>query len=187
MKRFALLMLGLMILITGCRSQTPAEESRGNTIESKEIAQQFTLPMPESMPGDFDFKVSFGYGETQKNEINTYEGTVTKDLIAKGTAAANITFDEQEKRQIYDKMKEMDIMNIQDLVPSNPNCSKVPYNEDEWRITVNGNIKMMSWSDKNCEISNDANQLLELRNEIFEMVQGKEAYQTLPAAEGGYD
>lgn len=46
--------------------------------------------MPETMPADFAFSIKFGI--TSKNEINTFTGTVTKDLVAKGTATTTIAF-----------------------------------------------------------------------------------------------
>lgn len=178
MKRLLILLFTILFVITGCQLKPKDKEG---------LVQQYALKMPENMPEDFDFSITFGYGEINKNEINTYEDTVTKDLIVNGTATTNIAFDLEEKRQIYDKMKELNVMGIQDLMPVNQSCARTPYNEDVWRITVDGNLKIISWSDKNCDITNDANRLLELRKFIQHMVEQKDAYQALPAAEGGYD
>jgi hypothetical protein len=143
--------------------------------------------MPEEMPVDFDFLVSYGYGEVNKNEINTYKDSVTKDLIMNGTAAAGIAFSGDEMRSIYDRMREMNIMGSLELVPATLSCSAIPYQEDNWQITADGVTRNLTWSDENCELTDDANQLLELRNFIKDIVAGKDAYKALPESEGGYD
>ncbi|PQP85837.1 hypothetical protein [Paenibacillus sp. AR247] len=127
-----------------------------------------------------------GYGDVTKNEINTFQGTVTKDLITKGTATAHLKFTPNEMREIYGKMREINIIAPKKFATSR-NCSKSPSNEDEWTVTVDGKTESFSWTDRNCELSDDAIALLELRNFIQSIVNTKEAYQALPAAEGGYD
>lgn len=178
MQKLFLVLFTILIVITGCQ---PNPQKREGSV------QQYELTMPETMPEDFNFSVSFGYGEMNKNKINTYDGTVTKDLIVNGTVTTNITLDPEEKREIYNKMREINVMGTQDLISSQQNCTKTPFNVDEWRITVDGNLKIISWSDKHCETTSDANQLLELREYIMQIVEQKEAYRSLPVAEGGYD
>ena len=172
MKRLCVLFAVLLFIITGCGTETDSKESNS---------------MPKEMPDMFDFIVRFGYGDVNKNEINTYQDTATKDLIAKGTATANITLTMEEMRSIYEKMREINIMGTKELVPAKMRCSQVPYSEDSWKININGETKTFTWSDENCEITDDAAQLLELRNFIQHIVAGKEAYKVLPESEGGYE
>jgi len=142
--------------------------------------------MPLEMPADFNFMVSFGYGDASKNVIDTYKGTVKKDLMIKGSASANIAFTKVELVEIYDKMRAIDIMGPKDM-PKEGGCGKSPSTEDKWEITVNGETKTFSWTDKYCELTEDANQLRDLRTFITNMVESREAYKALPEAEGGYD
>ncbi len=172
MKRLCILLAVLLLIMTGCGAETDSKESNS---------------MPKEMPDMFDFIVRFGYGDVNKNEINTYQDTVTKDLVTKGTATANITLTMEEMHSIYGKMREINIMGTKELAPANMNCSQVPYSEDSWKITINGETKTFTWSDENCETTDDAAQLLELRNFIQHIVAGKEAYKALPESEGGYD
>ena len=72
-------------------------------------------------------------------------------------------------------------------VPANSNCSRTPYTEDSWRITVDGETKTFTWSGESCSVTNDAQQLLGLRTFIQRIAAGKDAYKELPEAEGGYD
>ena len=138
------------------------------------------------MPSDFDFSVSYGYGDRTKNEINTYADTVTKDLIMNGAATADIALSDDEMRGIYAKMREIDIMAAKKL-PEKNGCFRTPSNEESWKVTANGETTTFTWTDEYCDLTDDANRLLELRRYIHGIVEAKEAYKALPAAEGGYD
>lgn len=143
--------------------------------------------MPEAKPEPFNFSVSFGYGTVNKNEINTFNNTVTKDLVMNGTATANLTLTTEEMNDIYDVMREIDVLRELDLDNSDSNCSSTPVNEDHWEIQVDGEQRTFDWSSERCEMTDDANKLKELRNYIFDIVQDKKEYKELPEAAGGYD
>lgn len=178
MKGILCTLLLLLLVITGC------SDNENNTKLAKTVTQGTEMPLEK--PLDFNFMVSFGYGEVTKNVIDTYTGTVTKDLIIKGSATANIIFTTGELSEIYDKMKTINIMGPKELIKES-GCFKTPSNEDKWKVTVNGETKNFSWTDQNCGMTEDANQLLELRIYIQHMVEGREAYTSLPEVEGGYD
>lgn len=112
--------------------------------------------MPEEMPEDFAFSVRFGI--TGKNEISTFEHMITKDLVSKGAATANLTLAENEMADIYARMREINVM---------------------------GDMQL-EWSEKNCEVTADAVKLKELRSYIRELVVTKLEYLELPEAVGGY-
>ncbi|MEC0127547.1 hypothetical protein [Paenibacillus pabuli] len=173
MKRLCLIFITLLCIISGCNSKT----------------NQLPIPnaMPQEMPEDFNFMVRFGYGEVRKNEINTYKDQVVKDLIIKGTATADIALTTEEMRSIYKKMYEINVMGMQDVALTGSYCSKEPYNEESWQMTVDGAIQSLMWSDQHCDVTNEADQLLKLRKFIQQIVENKEAYKELPEAEGGYE
>lgn len=104
-----------------------------------------------------------------------------------GTATAKITITTEEMRSIYEKMREINIMGTKELAPATINCAREPNGEDSWEISLNGETKTFTWSDKYCDPSSDAKQLLELRIFIQDIVAGKEAYDKLPKTEGGYE
>lgn len=144
------------------------------------------IQMPEEKPNDFNFSVSYGYGDLNKNEINTYENSVTKDLIMHGKAMAEVSFSPDEMQKIYDKMKEINIMQI-DKIKQQLGCSKVPSTTDSWKITINGETKTFSWTDEDCKVNSVEQQLLDLRTYIQQIVSTKDTYKALPEAVGGYD
>lgn len=151
------------------------------------IEESSTTKMPEVKPDQFNFSVSFGYGDVNKNEINTFNNTVTKDLVTKGTATANLTLTNEEMIDIYNRMREIDVLRELDLDNSDSSCSSTPVNEDHWEIQVNGEQRTFDWSSEKCDLTDDANKLKELRSYIFDIVKEKKEYRDLPEAVGGYD
>lgn len=144
--------------------------------------------MPENMPDDFDFSVQFGVGKN--NEVNTFEGTVTKDLIADGTATTEVTLTEEERKAVYEKMKEINIVETKEFTPEPVNgtmCNIEPHEDDEWEIIIDGETITHSVSGAYCDPTEDAEQLIGLRDNVFSIIRGKEAYKELPDAKGGYD
>ncbi|QOY38062.1 hypothetical protein AWH56_011270 [Anaerobacillus isosaccharinicus] len=138
----------------------------------------------QSMPNDFNFSVQFGVN--RRNEINTFEDKVTKDLIENGTATTKIALTDEEMAMVYQKMKDIIIIERKELIPKT-NCMKEPHEEDEWNIRINGKTITLSISGAYCEPTTDATQLIELRNYVFNIVKNKVEYKELPASKGGYE
>jgi len=187
MNRLCSILIILAVILSGCSKGTEAQVSSGVQNQPTKDVVTEKNNMPKEMPNDFDFMVRYGYSEVNKNEINTFLDTVTKDLITNGTASAKIAFTTEEMRSIYEKMREINIMGTKELKPSTIGCERIPYGEDSWEVSINGEAKTFTWSEKYCDLTNDAKQLLELRQFIHQIVVGREAYQKLPEAEGGYD
>ena len=82
----------LSIGLLGC--QQSGKEKESNNEISKNVPTLTTKNMPKDMPNDFDFSIQFGV--QKKNEINTFEGTVTKDLIADGTVTTEVILTEKK-------------------------------------------------------------------------------------------
>ncbi|MNC60208.1 hypothetical protein D3C75_1100690 [compost metagenome] len=122
-----------------------------------------------------------------KNEINTFNHTVTKDLVTQGTAQAELTFTVSEMAEIYARLREINILRELDLEPVKRGCGQTPYEEEHWQIQLNGEQRSFDWSEENCEVGRDAKQLKELRSYIWERVITKAEYLELPEAVGGYD
>ena len=176
-----LLLFILLILVLSACSQSE--------IKGLEPAHSDSFAsMPEDMPDDFNFSIQFGVGKN--NEINTSEGTVTKDLIEDGTATTEIALTEEEMETIYEEMKEINIVETKEFEPEPVNgtmCSTQPHEEDEWEIIIDGETITHSVSGAYCDPTNDTKQLIGLRDYIFSIVRGKEAYKELPNAKGGYE
>lgn len=144
-----------------------------------------TGQMPVTMPPDFAFSVRFGI--TGKNEINTFNGTVTKDLVVKGTAQAELVLTDSELADIYARLRTINIYRELNLEPDTRNCVQTPFDEEHWQIRLDGEERSFYWDEENCEITADAKLMKELRSYIFELVKSRPAYLGLPEAVGGYD
>ncbi|OKP75532.1 hypothetical protein A3842_19775 [Paenibacillus sp. P3E] len=177
---YPVMLLSLLVpLLAGCgdtRSSAPEESA-----ESPPAA----VTMPEKKPGDFAFSVR--YGITARNEINTFNGTVTKDLISNGTATINLRLTDAEMDDIYQQLRGMNALGGLELEIKDKTCGREPYTEEHWTIQVNGQQETLNWSEANCEITADAKRLEALRIKIVKLVQSRPEYQALPEAVGGYD
>ncbi|WP_151734264.1 hypothetical protein [Paenibacillus tengchongensis] len=141
--------------------------------------------MPERMPDDFAFSVRFGI--TGRNEIDTFAGTVTKDLVSSGTATVNLTLNEDELLEIYNRMRELQVMGDLKLETTTLGCAQIPYEEEHWRIRVDGAEVLWSWSEERCRVTEDAARLKALREYVDGLIKAKTEYAKLPEASGGYD
>lgn len=137
--------------------------------------------MPEQILKGLWFFCSIWCG--QKNEFDTLKGVVIKDLIENGIAKANITSSDEEMSKIYEKMKDINVLEEKKFTSK---CESEPYEETEWKITLNGDTVTHSIR-KYCDPTKDAEHFLELRNYVFNKVKNKEEFIKLPKAKGGYD
>ena len=145
------------------------------------------MTMPEAMPEDFNFSIRFGV--TGKNEVNSFKDEVTKDLVSNGVAKATLELTDDEMKLIYERMRDIPVTDRLDMKLSKLTytCTKVPYIEEHWIITINRKTYTYDYSDENCALTKDAKKLKELRIVIFDIVKEKEAYISLPESVGGYD
>jgi hypothetical protein len=164
MRKLVPILIVITFLFTGCNSK---EESH----------------MPDQMPTDFAFSVSYGVGS--KNKIDSFHGMVVKDLIGDGAANAEVTFSNEELISIYQAMKKIKVLNPKELV-ADTRCSAEPHAEDVWKIRINGIVINIENTTRYCEITEDAKQFFELRNFIFNIVKNKEEYKKLPEVKGAY-
>lgn len=181
-----LFLLFLSIGLLGCQHSGKKEEV--NNATSKNATNSPAQNIPKDTPSDFDFSIKFGV--QKNNEINTFEGTVTKDLIADGTATTELILTEEEMKDVYVKMQEINIAETKEFSPEPIDgtiCVQEPYGEDEWEIIINGETITHLIPGKYCEPTNDAKQLIELRNYVFHIIKSKDEYKSLPESTGGYE
>ncbi|HSP23355.1 MAG TPA: hypothetical protein VLQ20_13620 [Planococcus sp. (in: firmicutes)] len=188
MKKLSLFvfLLFLSIGLFGCQQSGEGEELKNEIIENTNGSTAQNLP--KLMPGDFDFSIQFDV--QKKNEMNTFVGMVTKDLIADGIASSDLILTEEEMEDIYRKMVEIKITEPKEFTPEPINgevCTQEPYEEDEWNIVINGETLTHLISGSFCEPTDDAKQLIELRNYVFNIVKSKDEYNSLPESHGGYE
>ncbi|HEX6923436.1 MAG TPA: hypothetical protein VF149_06390, partial [Bacillales bacterium] len=91
MRKIISIFIVMVIIMVGCNQPKPVNH------------------MPKSLPSDFEFVIHYGVGG--KNAVNTFNHTVTKDLITAGTATIeDFSFTKEERNKIYRKMREANVM-----------------------------------------------------------------------------
>ncbi|GAJ99945.1 hypothetical protein [Geomicrobium sp. JCM 19055] len=156
--------------------------SANNEKEIPEITSETISTLPEEMPEDFDF--SLWYGITGANEINTFEGTYTKDLAEGGDVTTELQLTNEEMKMIYNQMRSVDVLNTARYA-CKTTCVE-PYDENHLTMTVNGEVIERDWIHAMC--GEPEEQLAEFVEMIhLDMIDPKSEYQDLPEPTGGYD
>ncbi|WP_235848971.1 MULTISPECIES: hypothetical protein [Bacillaceae] len=158
---FGAFVIGTLIVMVGCSPSTGE---------------------PDKMPEDFNFSLSYGVGGNQK--VDTFHNIVVKDLVQSGIAEVNITLSNQEMKEIYNKMMDINIMEID--IDEDLSCASSPATLSIWKIEMGGETKRMGYGSV-CQYYPDYMlDLAELEKFIHEIIINKEEYQELPDTVGGY-
>lgn len=128
----------------------------------------------------FEFAVQ--YGVNQKNEIDTFNQKLVKDL-QNGTAAevSDFQFTMEERGLIYKKLVLANYLTEKKLSTA---CNKKPHISYHMKVQINGGSIDYDWAE--CDKSKDGQLMTEVVNEIIAIVQAKEEYKTLPAIKSAY-
>ena len=143
----------------------------------------FSKETTQDMPKDFNFSLTYGtYG---KQKIDTFNDLVVKDLVKDGTVEAHVALTEDEMKQIYKKMHDLNIMGDLNL-EDEEECDAEPPSPSRWNIQMNGQTKSFSYSTY-CEHPNEVLELLKLEEMLHNIVLEKDEYKQLPKANGFYE
>jgi hypothetical protein len=140
---------------------------------------------------DFGFELSFGcYG---KNNINTFNDTITKDLVSAGLITADYVMPEYAKRRVFIMLRDIEIMDY----PDSLNFPIMDEHVDHLylRVVIEGEEKVVRWTvpwgfefwgDGASNMSVQHYQFKVLVEYISNHVYKSETWQSLPKHEGGY-
>jgi|GEM_PF-57599 len=147
------------------------------------------IVVPESTEKDFNFILK--YGISARNEIDTFNGTITKDLIAAGSTTIDLDLTAAELSAIEKQMREINILNYPEKFEPDPSCYVTPNITYYLIINMDGKTKKIQWEDYNCYgewlESVEATQMRSVFKNIIMTIEQKEEYKKLPQAVGGYD
>jgi hypothetical protein len=168
-----LILSGLFLLLTGCESIATAQGAADNT-------------SPKS-----DFNFIFQYGVTGGNELDTFQGTYTKDMVIDPPITINLSLSKEEMGSIYQKMLEIDFFNYPDdftvtVPPGELTGMVTPYSSYYFMVESKSGEKELKWEDKITNPDEKAGKLRELITLIRSMIESKEEYKQLPEAKSGY-
>lgn len=133
--------------------------------------------------------IVFKYGYDYRNELNTFNGTFTKDLVIDGTATTRLILSQEELSQIQRKLFYIGFYDFPKIFSS---TGVVTPRADYYLKVQNGNtVKEVTWySDSFLEANTDLQQaesnLTQLYKLITSMIEGRLEYKLLPPANGAY-
>jgi len=139
-----------------------------------------------------NFNLIFKYGVTARNELNTFAGTYTKDMIMDPSITVELSLTEEELDRIYQKMLEIDFFDYPDefsvyVAPRRLTVIVTPYSSYYFKVEYNSSIKELRWEDEIKNRNEEADKLRELIGLIRDIIESKEEYQKLPEPSGGYE
>ncbi len=138
-----------------------------------------------------DFNLIFKYGVTARNELNTFEGKYTRDMVADPPITIDLTLTEEELDRIYRKMIEIDFFDYPDKfsvsVPLGEPISIIrPYSSYYFRVEYESGIKELRWEDEIKNEDEKADRLRALIKLIRDIIESRAEYKELPKPKSGY-
>jgi len=146
-------------------------------------------PLPPPSPSSFN--LIFKYGVGAKNELNTLQGTYTKDMIFDPSITVNLSLSQEELDRIYNKMVEINFFGYPDefsiFVPPGELVGMVtPHRSYYFRVEYDSRVKELWWEDDIINQDKKAEKLRELITLIQDIIESKDEYKQLPLPRGGY-
>ncbi|TYQ18125.1 UNVERIFIED_CONTAM: hypothetical protein Cloal_0533 [Acetivibrio alkalicellulosi] len=138
---------------------------------------------------DFNFQLNFNtYG---KDQINTYKGTFTKDLVMDGTKTIEFKIPDNVKNDIYNLMMDIDIMSFPDTLKVE-GMAVTPSCDYKLTVTIRGKTKVIVWNegfytDMTTNLPKANVNFLKLVKHISDYIYSTDEYKNMPKANGGYD
>jgi hypothetical protein len=131
-------------------------------------------------PVNIDFK----YGLYGRNELDTFKGIFTKDLVADGTITTRLTLTQEELIEIRDKLVGIGFFDYPGTFPSQ---GIVTPRADFYLKVQNGStLKEVTWYSDSQFDSKTESDLTELYYIITGIVEEKLEYKLLPPPNGAY-
>ncbi|WP_239614231.1 DUF4362 domain-containing protein [Cohnella mopanensis] len=128
------------------------------------------------------FGFIMNYGVNEKNEVDTEQRKLVKDLQNGETATlTDFELTTDELQTIYRKMVLMNYLGEKQLQAT---CNQKPHESYYLKVFINSGIREYRWSD--CDQSEDGQAMNEILNEIKGIIMNREDYKSLPDVQGVY-
>jgi hypothetical protein len=117
-----------------------------------------------------------------RNNVDTFNGTLTKDLAADGTITIPFWLTTGEQDSILAEVVRSDFYGLPDTLRGNPAIRLEPDPGPQiLKIEVDGRLHQVVWY-----MTSGSQQIVRLSQFIQDIVQAKPEYKSLPPARGGY-
>ncbi len=162
MKKKIIFSIAFIVALFGCKKENPVEQHDEQFIQ-------------------IDYSYNF------KDELNTFEGFLQKDLVMDGTTKVSFWLSTQEQNSILEAVNEAHFFALPDTIYSQKDVTIAPNpSPDGLRIKYEGQEKTVTWFYP-LEPGSESTLLLNnLTSKIREVINSSSTYQKLPPARGGY-
>jgi hypothetical protein len=150
-----------------------------------EIPSARTNGVGTKLPSNFGFVYETGYGE----KIDTFSGTVTKDLVSEPDRTIRLRLSKRELRKVYEAMVQHGLFAVAEPHPAyRPNCSQDPHTTHRFEITAGDVVRQFSWSDEWCPggMESEWGPLYRVLGVIRSIVESRAEYRRLPDPKAVY-
>ncbi|AIQ40349.1 DUF4362 domain-containing protein [Paenibacillus sp. FSL R7-0297] len=127
----------------------------------------------------FEFVLKYGFNH--RNEINTVNQSLVKDML-NGTASeiSDFSLPQADRQSIYRKLVLANYLVEKQLSTS---CNLKPYESYDLTVMINSAERHYAWSE--CDTGRDGKTMTEAADYIIGLVEAGDSYLQLPAATGG--
>ena len=127
--------------------------------------------------------IVFKFGVVARNELNTFDGTFTKDLIIDGTITTRLILSKEELNQIQKRFIDIGFFGYPETFPSRG--AVTPRSDYYIKVQNGSTVKEVTWySDSVSDTRTE--DLRQLNSLLTDMIMEKLEYKLLPPANGGY-
>ena len=130
-----------------------------------------------------DFGFVLKYGVNRRNEINTIQAKLVKDL--QDGSIAEVDDFKLSHEQLQGVYRELVLANYQQDKSLTESCNIKPAVSYELQLDINDHVRQFTWSE--CDQSPDGKDMTALARYIIGMVQEEEIYKELPDVRGYYE
>ncbi len=130
-----------------------------------------------------DFNLLFQYGVFERNMLDTFSNTYTKDMVMDPSITIGLKLTDEEKRKIYDKMIEIDFFNYPDEFDY---PVSIPPSSYSIYVDYYSKTKDCHWGYSSLDSDPRVGKLNELARLIQDIVESKKEYKRLPEPRGAY-
>jgi hypothetical protein len=137
------------------------------------------------------FNFIFRYGVMARNELDTFQGKFTKDMVSEPPITINLRLSGADMEKIYQKMADIGFFDYPDdfavtTTPGELTHIVTPYSTYYFSVEKDGQTKILNWQDEIQTPDDKAANLRELIVLIQRMIEANEEYKELPDPGSAY-
>ncbi len=131
-------------------------------------------------------KVLFKYGF--RDQVDTFNGTLTKDLVMNGTTTVAFSFTSAQQDSVRRALEQSDFFHLPDTLYPVPSVAISPNPGMQMlRVQCEGRTKTLVWNYVLDASDPRTEKVLDLWRALEGIVRSTKTYGSLPPAVGGYD